>query len=101
MKVLADFCLIPLGVGLSLSSYVAQCHRIFKKHKLKAVLHANGTNIEGEWDKVFAAVKECHSYLHKQGVPRIASTLRLGTRIDKDQSLTDKIMSVQKKLGKK
>ena len=51
---------VPIGVGVSLSPYVAACEKVLKEAGLKAVLHANGTNIEGEWDKVFAAVKRCH-----------------------------------------
>ena len=29
MKAIADVSIIPLGVGLSLSSYVAACERVF------------------------------------------------------------------------
>jgi uncharacterized protein YqgV (UPF0045/DUF77 family) len=32
------------------------------------------------------------------GVPRITSTLRFGTRIDREQSMADKIRSVEDKL---
>ncbi len=41
--------------GVSLSPYVAACEKVLKEAGLKTVLHANGTNIAGEWDKVFAA----------------------------------------------
>jgi uncharacterized protein YqgV (UPF0045/DUF77 family) len=37
--------------------------------KLKTQLHANGTNIEGEWDEVFAAVRRCHEAVHAMGAP--------------------------------
>ena len=56
MNVILDFCIVPIGVGVSLSPYVAACERVLKEAGLKTVLHANGTNIEGEWDKVFAAI---------------------------------------------
>lgn len=98
MKVIIDFCIVPLGVGTSLSTYIARCEEILKKAKLKTQLHANGTNIEGEWDKVFAAVKECHEAVHEMGAPRISTTIKLGTRTDKDQSMEDKVSSVQKKM---
>jgi uncharacterized protein YqgV (UPF0045/DUF77 family) len=32
------------------------------------------------------------------GVPRVTATLRVGTRTDKDQSLEDKVRSVQEKM---
>lgn len=98
MKVIVDVSIIPLGVGLSLSPYVAECEKIFKEASLTTMLHANGTNIEGDWDKVFEAIKQCHQRLHQMGVPRISTNIRIGTRIDKDQTMLDKIKSVEEKL---
>ena len=63
------------------------------------MLHAYGTNIEGEWDDVFAAVKKCHERVHEMGAPRISSTLRIGTRTDREQTMDDKIKSVQLKIS--
>jgi uncharacterized protein (TIGR00106 family) len=99
MKALIDLSIVPLGVGLSLSRYVAACERVFEEAGLKTELHANGTDIEGEWDEVFAAVKRCHEVLHSLGAPRIHTTIRIGTRTDKAQSLEDKISSVRDKLA--
>ena len=98
MKVIADISIIPLGVGLSLSSYVAACERVFSEAGLEPRLHANGTNVEGEWDDVVAALKTCHQRLHEMGVPRIATNLRLGTRVDREPSMGAKLRSVKEKL---
>lgn len=100
MKVIVDFCIVPMGVGLSVSKYVAECENILKQAGLKTMLHAYGTNIEGEWDEVFAAIKKCHEHVHEMGAPRISTTLRVGTRTDRDQTMDDKIKSVQIKLSK-
>jgi len=99
MKVIVDLCVVPIGVGLSVSKYIAECEKIIKQAGLKSMLHANGTNIEGEWDDVFAAVKKCHERVHEMGAPRISSTLRIGTRTDRDQTMDDKIKSVQLKIS--
>jgi uncharacterized protein (TIGR00106 family) len=99
MKVIADLCVVPLGVGVSLGRYVAECERILKQAGLKVRLHAYGTNIEGEWDDVMAAVKDCHQAFHAMGVPRISSSLRLGTRIDREQTMEDKVRSVEENLS--
>ena len=98
MKVIVDFCIVPVGVGVSLSKYIVECERILKRTGLKTHLHAYGTNIEGEWDLVMNAVKECHERLHSMGAPRISTTIKLGTRVDRDQSMEEKIRSVQKGL---
>lgn len=101
MKVIADFSIVPLGVGLSLSRYIAKCERVLKEAGLETQVHAYGTNIEGEWEAVVAAVKRCHQVLHEAGVPRISTVLKLGTRIDRDQSMEDKVRSVSEKLQDK
>ena len=98
MKVLADICVIPIGVGVSVSEYVTVCKKIFDEANLNNVLHAYGTNVEGEWDHVMAALKACHETVHEMGAPRISTTIRLGTRIDRDQTMQDKIDSVIRKL---
>jgi uncharacterized protein (TIGR00106 family) len=98
MKVVADFCLIPLDVGLSLSPYIVECEKILKTYSLELNLHGYGTNIEGEWDDVFEAIKKCHEKIHEMGALRISSTLRFGTRTDKEQTIQEKIKSVQDKL---
>jgi uncharacterized protein (TIGR00106 family) len=98
MKVIVDLCIIPIGVGVSLSPYVAACEKILSEAQLKTQLHANGTNIEGEWEEIFAAIKRCHEVIHEMGAPRITTIVRFGTRVDRDQSLEDKIRSVQDRL---
>ena len=98
MHVIVDFCLVPLGVGVSVSKYVAACERVLKDAGLSTHLHAYGTNIEGEWDAVFAAIKKCHEVVHEMGAPRISSTLRFGTRTDRPQTMADKVRSVEQKL---
>lgn len=98
MKVIADLTIVPIGIGVSVSSYIAKCEKIIRDANLKYVLHAYGTNIEGDWDEVFATVKKCHEVLHEDGVPRIHSVMKFGTRTDKDQSMEDKVNSVKEKM---
>jgi uncharacterized protein (TIGR00106 family) len=99
MKAIADVCIVPLGVGLSISKYVAVCERIFNEAGLNPRLHAYGTNIEGDWDDIVAAIKRCHEEIHAMDAPRITTSIRLGTRTDREQSMQDKVDSVQAKLA--
>jgi uncharacterized protein (TIGR00106 family) len=99
MKAIADVCIIPIGIGTSVSKEVAACERIFTEAGLKTRLHAYGTNIEGDWDVVMAAVRRCHEELHAAGVPRISTNLRIGTRVDREQTMDDKVRSVERKLA--
>ena len=98
MNVIMDVCIVPMGVGVSVSEYVVECHQILKKAGLKTQLHAYGTNVEGDWDAVMAAVKACHEKVHGMGAPRITTTIKLGTRIDRAQTMEDKVSSVISKM---
>ena len=101
MKAIVDLCVVPLGVGVSVSQYVVACERILKEAGLQTQLHAYGTNIEGEWDAIIAAIKRCHETGHAMGAPRISTVSKLGTRTDRDQTMDDKVRSVQTKLNTK
>ncbi|MGD2104198.1 MAG: MTH1187 family thiamine-binding protein, partial [Anaerolineae bacterium] len=71
---------------------------VFAETGLTVELHANGTNVEGNWDAVFAAIKRCHDQIHRLGAPRIHTTIKVGTRTDREQTMVDKVQSVQSKI---
>ena len=98
MQVMVDLCVVPIGVGVSVSQYIAECERIIEAAGLSAQLHPYGTVIEGDWDAVFAVVKQCHERVHAMGAPRVFTSLKVGTRTDREQSMQDKIDSVRAKL---
>ena len=99
MNVMIDLCVVPIGVGTSVSEYVTACERVFQDAGLSHQMHAYGTNVEGEWDDVMAAVKRCHEVVHEMGAPRVTSSMRFGTRTDRTQTMADKIASVEAKLA--
>ncbi len=98
MNTIVEFTVIPIGTGVSLSEYVAACERILAESGLSYELHANGTNVEGEWEEVMAVIKRCHEVLHGMGVPRLSTLVKIGTRIDRDQKMDEKVASVREKL---
>ena len=98
MHVIADFCIVPLGVGVSLSRYVAACERVLHQSGLNPKLHADGTNVEGDWETVMDGLRRCHEMVHQMGAPRITTTVKLGTRTDREQRMDDKVTSVVEKL---
>jgi len=98
MKVIVDFSVTPIGVGVSVSKYVAACERVLEEAGLSRRLHAYGTNVEGEWDEVFAAIRRCHEVVHGMGAPRVSTVIKVGTRTDRPQGMDDKVRSVEDKL---
>ena len=99
MHVIVDLCVVPLGVGVSVSDHVAACQREIQASGLSHQMHAYGTNIEGPWDEVMAVVKRCHEVVHEMGAPRITTSLKFGTRTDRTQTINDKVVSVEQKLN--
>ena len=98
MHVIVDFTVVPVGTGVSLSGYIAEVERVLLASGLNYELHANGTNVEGEWDAVMGVIRACHEKLHALGVPRLHTDIKLGTRSDREQHMGDKVASVREKL---
>ncbi|KAM6500440.1 protein of unknown function DUF77 domain containing protein [Amanita muscaria] len=88
----SDFCLIPIGThDPSVAEYIAECHRVLQKSgltfKVPNLLYqysGYGTNIEGPWSKVCQAIHDCHGAVHSKGAPRVATDVRIGTRVDRE-----------------
>ncbi|KAM0698177.1 hypothetical protein Q7P36_001641 [Cladosporium allicinum] len=94
---LADFCLIPIGTPTaSVSNEVAAVQRLLKKAKnIEYTMHSAGTTLEGPWDEVMRIIGQAHTLLHANGVVRIQSDIRVGSRTDKKQSPADKVAKVE------
>ena len=98
MKILAEICVIPLTGSTSLRKEVAIAHRILQDTGCAVELHGYGTNIEGDYDTIMSAVKEIHRALHEMGTVRIHTALKISSRIDKEQSFSQKVEAVQQQL---
>ncbi|GJE18702.1 MTH1187 family thiamine-binding protein [Methylobacterium marchantiae] len=94
MKVVADLCIVPMGVGPSVSSYVKEIKTIIEASHLNAEMHANGTNIEGELGDICRLIELCEDRLSQLGVERVFFTMAFSSRRDKEQSMADKLTAV-------
>lgn len=54
---------------------------------------------EGSWNDVMRVIGQAHSMLHANGVVRIQSDIRVGSRTDKKQTAQDKVDAVNRLLG--
>ncbi|KAI9931239.1 hypothetical protein ASPWEDRAFT_166814 [Aspergillus wentii DTO 134E9] len=95
----ADFCLIPIGTGsASVSAQVAEVQRLIAKSGVKYTMHSAGTTLEGSWDRVHQVIGQAHTILHQQGIVRIQTDIRTGSRTDKLQTCEDKVNKVRELL---
>ena len=100
MYITAEICVIPLNGKISLREEVALAHSILRKTGLHVDLHSYGTNIEGDYELIMNAIKEIHETLHNNGTPRVHTSIKIGSRKDKTQSLQDKVNAVDSLLSK-
>ena len=96
MHAIVGFTVVPIGAGVSVSPYVAAIERVLEESGLTFEVNCNSTNVEGEWDEVFTAIKRCHEIVHRDGAPRIHTCLQVGTRVDREQHMADKLDSVRR-----
>jgi uncharacterized protein (TIGR00106 family) len=80
-----------LGVSVSVRKEVMRAHEIIKQSGLVVQLHAYGTNVEGELGTILQTIGRIHETLHAEGVVRIVTNVKIGTRTDKDASLSGKL----------
>jgi uncharacterized protein (TIGR00106 family) len=81
LQTLVDVALLPYPPPgtTGISKFVAATGAIFERRRLTFHVHSWGTNVEGEWDAVTAAVKECHENAHALGCERVVSSWRVET----------------------
>jgi uncharacterized protein (TIGR00106 family) len=96
----ADLTVIALGrADASASRYIAEIQRrLERQDRVRYVLHAMGTSLEGSTEDILAVVGELHAVPFELGIPRVYSVLKLDERRDREQTLEDKVDSVRRLL---
>src|SRR4051794_41550761 len=96
----ADLTVIGLGrPDASASAYIAEIQRrLARQGRVRYALHAMGTSLEGSTADILAVVGELHAVPFELGLPRVYSVLKLDERRDREQTLEDKVSSVERLL---
>jgi uncharacterized protein (TIGR00106 family) len=93
----ADLTVIGLGRrDVSASAYIAEIQRrLARQDRVRYRLHAMGTSLEGPTEDVLRLVGELHAVPFELGLPRVYTVLKLDERRDREQTLDDKVRSVE------
>jgi uncharacterized protein (TIGR00106 family) len=99
----ADLTVIGLGRSdPSAGEYIAEIQRrLASQNRVRYRLHAMGTELEGSTEDILAIVGELHRIPFQMGLPRVYTVLKLDERTDKEQTLEDKVRSVEERLRDK
>jgi len=96
---LIEIRIIPIGVGTSLSTYIARVIEVIKERELKYIITPFGTCIEmKDFDELTTILREIVNVLRNMDVKRIAIDIAIDIRFDKPITLESKVISVKSKL---
>ncbi len=97
----ADLTVIGLGRSdPSAGECIAEIQRrLAAQDRVGFRLHAMGTSLEGTTEDILAIVAELHRVPFELGLPRVYTVLKLDDRRDREQSLDDKVRSVEERLA--
>ena len=95
-----EFSIVPIGKGEGLAGLVAGIIDIVDRSGLPYQLTSMGTIVEGNWDEVFALIKECHGKMrHDAG--RVLTRITVDDRASAKGRLKGKVGDVEKALGRR
>jgi uncharacterized protein (TIGR00106 family) len=96
----ADLTVIGLGSSdPSAGEYIAAIQRrLAAQDKVGYEMHAMATSLEGSVEDILDVAAELHRVPFEMGLPRVYSVLKLDERHDKEQTLDDKVRSVEERL---
>jgi uncharacterized protein (TIGR00106 family) len=98
----ADVTVIAIGrEGASAGDVIAEIQRrLARQDRVAFEMHAMGTSLEGSVEDILALVGEVHGVPFELGIPRVYTVLKLDERRDREQSLADKVRSVEDRLAR-
>lgn len=89
---IVDISVVPIGTNTpSISNFVKGAIEIIKKSGLKYQVNPMGTTIEGDLVKILDLVKVIHQHYFTLGAQRVLTTIKIDERIDKYQTMEDKV----------
>ena len=90
---------VPVGTASpSISPYVAGVIRVLREAGLEFEVGAMGTVVVGDVDRLLAVARQMHEYPFTVGALRVATTIKLDDRRDKDLTIQGKVRAVREKL---
>jgi len=90
--IVADFAVVPMGIGTSASDYIRAVHEMLKQNGIRHIAGPMSTAIETEsFENLSRVIENANKIMIEMGVKRIITTLRIDYRLDKEISIESKI----------
>jgi uncharacterized protein (TIGR00106 family) len=89
----------PVGVGVSLSRYVAAAERVVRgQDRIRVRLDPMFTTLEGDVGEIFALIQQMQEAVFEAGAPRVGTVIKIDDRRDRKVQMEDKLRAVEEKL---
>ena len=97
--VIVEFSIAPVGVGESLSKYVAEAIKVLEAEGVKYQLTPMCTIFEADSvEDAFRIILKAHDAVFKAGARRVLTSIKIDDRRDIVRRMEDKVKSVLEKL---
>jgi uncharacterized protein (TIGR00106 family) len=94
--IIAEFSVIPMGVGTSASQYVNVAIEVLKETKVKYEIGAMGTTLEAkDLETLLSIIKETHEAVFRSGAKRVVTTIKIDDRRDKAETIESKKKAIK------
>jgi uncharacterized protein (TIGR00106 family) len=97
----AELTIIPIGTSkTSISPYIAAALAALDKTGIKYEINGMGTMLESDDPgEIFSAIELAHEAVFALGADRVATSVKIDDRRDKEAGLKQKVVSVKEKLS--
>ena len=90
----------PVGVGVSLSRFVAAAERVVRgQDRIRVRLDPMFTTLEGDVGEIFALIQQMQEAVFEAGAPRVGTVIKIDDRRDRKVQMEDKLRAVEEKLA--
>ena len=97
---IAAVSISPLGVGISVSAYVAAALRVLERQdRVRWQLDSMFTTLEGEPEDLFKVIREMQEAVFAAGAERVGTVIKMDDRRDQPGiRMEDKVTSARSKI---
>jgi uncharacterized protein (TIGR00106 family) len=97
---IAAVSISPVGVGVSVSRFVAAALRVARAEpRVKVRLDPMFTTLEGDLDVVMDLIRRMQEAVFEAGAVRVGTVIKIDDRRDRAASMEEKVRGVEDRLG--
>jgi len=99
LAVIVEFSLVPLGVGISVSEFLAPAVKVLERLRVKYEVTPMCTVFEAEnVEEAFAIIKAAHEAVFGENVKRVVTTVKIDDRRDVERGMKEKVEALKKEI---